>query len=56
VRGLTLAALLVIAVVAALVVGFRHGSKPPEVRPVPHASTPAAEARNLEAWLRSYTS
>jgi hypothetical protein len=26
-----------------------------EVRPVPHASSPSQEARNLEGWLRSYS-
>jgi hypothetical protein len=49
----TLAAVaLAVAVTLAVV---DRGSKPEPVRPVPHAKTPAQQARNLEAWLRSYS-
>jgi hypothetical protein len=27
----------------------------PKVEPVPHASTPSQEARNIEAWLKRYS-
>jgi hypothetical protein len=52
-----LAALLVLAaaVAAGIVLGTRHDSKPPVVTPVPHATTPTQQARNLEAWLRRYS-
>jgi hypothetical protein len=44
-----------IAVVAAVILLTRHDAKPADVKPVPHATTPAQEARNLEAWLRRYS-
>ena len=45
-----------IAVVAALVLAFSGGSSHPKrVTPVPHATTPAQQARNLEAWLKEYS-
>ncbi|HWJ30925.1 MAG TPA: serine/threonine-protein kinase [Gaiellaceae bacterium] len=44
-----------VAATAVLVLVLTHGSTPPEVQPVPHATTPAQEARNLEAWLHRYT-
>ena len=40
---------------AAVVAVMQHGSKPVRVEPVPHATTPAQQARNLEAWLRRYS-
>ncbi|HET7127568.1 MAG TPA: serine/threonine-protein kinase [Gaiellaceae bacterium] len=49
------AAALAVAATATLVVVLSHDSKRPKVQPVPHATTPAQEARNLEAWLRRYT-
>jgi serine/threonine-protein kinase len=47
-----LAAGAVAAIAAAVLVALssRH-SKPATIPPVPHATTPAAQARNLEAWL-----
>jgi serine/threonine protein kinase len=45
---LTFAA-VVLVVVAAVVASTRGG--PQRVEPVPHATTPAAQARNLERWL-----
>jgi serine/threonine protein kinase len=49
------AAVVALAVVAAVVavLATRGGGPPPPVAPVPHASTPAQQARNLEAWLRA---
>lgn len=47
-----------VAIVAAiLVVVFTHHRSQPAatVKPVPHAATPAQEARNLEAWLKTYS-
>jgi len=43
------------AAAVATVVILHHDSKPRDVKPVPHATTPAQEARNLEAWLRQYS-
>ena len=40
---------------AAVVAVMQHDSKPVRVEPVPHATTPAQQARNLEAWLRRYS-
>jgi hypothetical protein len=51
VAGVAAAAILVVAIVLT----FHHDSKPAEVKPVPHATTPAQEARNLETWLRRYS-
>jgi serine/threonine protein kinase len=50
-----LAAALATAAIALVVVLTTHHSKPAEVQPVPHATTPSQEARNFEAWLRRYT-
>jgi hypothetical protein len=45
------------AVAAAVAVAVTRRSPAPEpVRPVPHATTPGQQARNLEAWLRRYSS
>ena len=46
---------LAAAVAAAIVFAFHHDASPADVQPVPHATTPAQEARNLEAWLRRYS-
>jgi hypothetical protein len=51
VAGVAAAAILVVAIVLTC----HHDSKPAEVKPVPHATTPAQEARNLETWLRRYS-
>jgi serine/threonine protein kinase len=48
------AALAAAGAAVAVVATHRDGTTD-EVKPVPHASTPAAEARNLEAWLRTYS-
>ena len=49
------AAGLAAAVAATAVIWLRHDTNPADVKPVPHATTPAHEARNLEAWLRRYS-
>jgi hypothetical protein len=55
-RPLWLAAGAALAVVAALVLAFSGGSNhPAKVTPVPHATSPAQQARNLEAWLKRYS-
>ncbi|HVW89872.1 MAG TPA: serine/threonine-protein kinase [Gaiellaceae bacterium] len=43
-----------VVVAAAFVAWPRHHTATP-VRPVPHGTTPAQEARNLQVWLRSYS-
>jgi serine/threonine protein kinase len=44
------------ATMAAVAVAVsQHGSKPAPVEPVRHATTPAQQARNLEAWLKRYS-
>jgi serine/threonine protein kinase len=46
----------VAAIAAAVVVAVtQRSSTPDRVEPVPHATTPAQQARNLEAWLRRYS-
>jgi serine/threonine-protein kinase len=40
---------------AAVVLLWPHHHAPAPVRPVPHATTPQQEARNLQAWLRTYS-
>lgn len=44
-----------VAAAVVVVLLLTHHSKPPGVQPVPHATTPTQEARNLEAWLRRHT-
>jgi hypothetical protein len=46
---------LAAAVAATIVFALHHDTTPANVQPVPHATTPAQEARNLEAWLRRYS-
>ncbi len=46
---------LAAAVAATIVFALHRDAKPADVTPVPHATTPAQEARNLEAWLHRYT-
>ena len=49
-------ALAAVAAAAAVAVAVaQHESGPAPVGPVPHATTPAQQARNLEAWLRRYS-
>jgi serine/threonine-protein kinase len=55
-RSKVLAAAAAIAIVAALLIATTGGGKKtPSVKPVPHATTPAQQARNLSAWLKSYS-
>lgn len=49
------AAAAIVAAVVLAVTGAGSSNKPAPVRPVPHAATPAAQARNLEAWLKTYS-
>ena len=45
-----------VAIVAAIVVAAPAAAKAPaRVEPVPHATTPAQQARNLSAWLKTYS-
>ena len=44
-----------LAVVLALIHALGGGSKTTHVDPVPHATTPARQAANLEAWLKRYS-
>jgi serine/threonine-protein kinase len=45
-----------LAIVAAVILlVWPHHHSPETVLPVPHATTPAQEARNLQAWLRRYS-
>jgi eukaryotic-like serine/threonine-protein kinase len=48
---LAAAAAVVALVAVAVAVAGSHGSKRPTIAPVPHATTPAQQARNLQAWL-----
>jgi hypothetical protein len=50
-------ALVAIVVAAAVAVAATHRGHrtPAKVDPVPHATTPAQQARNLEAWLKRYS-
>ncbi|HEV7641525.1 MAG TPA: hypothetical protein VGO39_11715, partial [Gaiellaceae bacterium] len=55
-RSKLLAAGAAAAIVAALGVATMGGAhRPARVDPVPHATTPAQQARNLSAWLKTYS-
>jgi serine/threonine protein kinase len=55
-RTKVLAAAAAVAIVAAVVIAATSGGKTPaRVEPVPHATTPAQQARNLSAWLKTYS-
>jgi serine/threonine protein kinase len=55
-RSKVLAAAAAIAIVAALLIVTMGGNgNTPSVKPVPHATTPAQQARNLSAWLKTYS-
>jgi serine/threonine protein kinase len=56
-RSKLLAAGAATAIVAALATAATTGgtSHPARVDPVPHATTPAQQARNLSAWLKTYS-
>lgn len=53
---LVLASAATVAIVAAIVVAAAGGSKhPTRVEPVPHGTSTATQARNLERWLQTYS-
>jgi serine/threonine protein kinase len=56
-RTKVLAAGAAAAIVAALAIAIAGAgqSTPSRVEPVPHATTPAQQARNLSAWLKAYS-
>jgi serine/threonine protein kinase len=56
-RSKLLAAGAVTAIVAAVGIAAAGGGRkqPARVDPVPHATTPAQQARNLSAWLKQYS-
>ncbi|HEY8723776.1 MAG TPA: serine/threonine-protein kinase [Gaiellaceae bacterium] len=54
-RTKVLAAGAVAAIVAALAIAITGGGGKTRVEPVPHATTPAQQARNLSAWLKTYS-
>ncbi len=55
-RSRLLAAGAAVAIAAGLTVAATEGgSSPARVEPVPHATTPAQQARNLSAWLQRYS-
>jgi serine/threonine-protein kinase len=55
-RTKVLAASAAVAIVAALAIATTGGgSGKTRVEPVPHATTPAQQARNLSAWLKTYS-
>jgi eukaryotic-like serine/threonine-protein kinase len=55
-RTKVLAAGAAVAIVAAIVIATTGGSGgKTRVEPVPHAATPAQQARNLSAWLKTYS-
>jgi hypothetical protein len=55
-RTKVLAAAAAVAIVAAVTIAATSGGKTPaRVEPVPHATTPAQQARNLSVWLKTYS-
>jgi serine/threonine protein kinase len=55
-RTKVLAAGAAAAIVAAILIATTGGNGAPRrVEPVPHATTPAQQARNLSAWLKTYS-
>ncbi len=55
-RTKVLAAGAVAAILAAIALAVTGGSETPtRVEPVPHGATPAQQARNLSAWLKTYS-
>jgi serine/threonine protein kinase len=54
-RSKVLAAGAAVAIVAALAIATTGGGGKTTVEPVPHATTPAQQARNLSAWLKTYS-
>ena len=43
------------AIVVAIAIATTSGSGTTRIEPVPHATTPAQQARNLSAWLKTYS-
>jgi serine/threonine protein kinase len=56
-RTKALAVAATVAIVAAVVIATTGGggAGTTRVEPVPHATTPAQQARNLSAWLKTYS-
>lgn len=55
-RTKVLAVAAAVAIVAAVALAATGGgNRPARVEPVPHATTPAQQARNLSAWLKRYS-
>jgi hypothetical protein len=54
-RTKVLAAGGAVAIVAAVAIATTGGGGTPRIEPVPHATTPAQQARNLSAWLKTYS-
>jgi serine/threonine-protein kinase len=54
-RTKVLAAAAAAAILAAIAIAATGGKDhPAQVKPVPHATTPAQQARNLSTWLKTY--
>jgi hypothetical protein len=54
-RTKLLAAGAAAAIVVAIAIATTGGSGTTRIEPVPHATTPAQQARNLSAWLKTYS-
>jgi serine/threonine protein kinase len=54
-RTKVLAAGAAVAIVAAVAIATTSGGGTNRIEPVPHATTPAQQARNLSAWLKTYS-
>jgi eukaryotic-like serine/threonine-protein kinase len=54
-RTKVLAAGAAVAIVAAVAIATTGGSGTTRIEPVPHATTPAQQARNLSTWLKTYS-
>jgi hypothetical protein len=55
-RPILLAAGAALAIVAALLLALGTGSNhPARIKPVRHATNATQQARNVEAWLRTYS-
>ena len=54
-RTKVLAAGAAVAIVAAVAIATTGGGGTSRIEPVPHATTPAQQARNLSAWLKTYS-
>jgi hypothetical protein len=54
-RAKVLAAGAAVAIVAAVAIATTGGGGTTRIEPVPHGTTPAQQARNLSAWLKTYS-